>query len=536
MALPVSVKAFDADVKIVHIGKLFRAKGNARWLINIWMNPIQSRKYAAFSLIPLLARGRVLNQVKRNADKRFSGTVKITDQMLFNEVKLSECPALHWQSESIKNAEGQQWAFKVTQPNGWDLYIPQLELARVLFLSSSYLARAAISTTQLLNDFDIDIDSRQNSATIRVVKTANFPIRAFDYTSVRSMIAWVLLDPNARRSFTSISQHFKTELETDKNWETWLFRFHPPIMEGWTLRFSGVADKASKSIMVNEITSLSILPQMPYSVAFEHGAFREYKKDDTSEQKMKGSYQQRPDEHQIDDEVTASDDSEAIILQGSDLKLRFIKPFITAKRTDKKRAESNAKAEESEEANDIVSIAEPEPCGDAPAADFSGHQDESDLTKYCESRFSGFFHMLDTLEKEYACTVVNKVTHALPKTARSKKHLLKTGGERMVCCVTVRSNSKRFKILEIDTSDGIQMLSTRIVRITNEHYWEEHYGELKRRVITSSLSWPISYLDDVFGESFHAGVPHPSHKESGKGNIPSEAIPGWAFRISEKLV
>ena len=123
-----------------------------------------------------------------------------------------------------------------------------------------------------------------------------------------------------------------------------------------------------------------------------------------------------------------------------------------------------------------------------------------------------------------------------PSTGRSKKHLLKTGTPRTICCVTVVRKGTLFKILEIDTSDGIKMISTRVVMVADDEHWNDNYRSLKQRIIASYLTWPISYLDEVFGEDRHVGIIHPYNKASGKGNIPSESIPSWARRVSERLV
>ena len=70
----------------------------------------------------------------------------------------------------------------------------------------------------------------------------------------------------------------------------------------------------------------------------------------------------------------------------------------------------------------------------------------------------------------------------------------------------------------------------------DDEHWDDNYCSLKQRIIAASLSWPISYLNEVFGEDCHVGIVHPSNKASGPGNIPSDSIPGWARRVSERLV
>ena len=129
---------------------------------------------------------------------------------------------------------------------------------------------------------------------------------------------------------------------------------------------------------------------------------------------------------------------------------------------------------------DAVSTAEPEDGGELQVADFAtSGENETDYTKFCEDRFSGFFRMLEILEKKHGCEVLNMNTNELPGTGRSKKHLLKTGDPRLICCVTVICKKTLFKILEIDTSDGIKMISTRVIRVVNDKHWNDNYRSLK---------------------------------------------------------
>ena len=111
--------------------------------------------------------------------------------------------------------------------------------------------------------------------------------------------------------------------------------------------------------------------------------------------------------------------------------------------------------------------------------------------------------MLEVLEKEHGCEVLNKNTNELPNTGRSKKHLLETGAPRMICCVTVVCKGTHFKILEIDTSDGIKLISTRVVMVADDEHWNDNYRILKQRIIASYLTWPIYYLNEVFGVDNH---------------------------------
>ena len=539
MAFSGRIDGFDDDVKIVHIGNLFKYENNPRWYINLWFNPFQEKNFVSFSQIPLLARDRIINRTNRADSQLVTGAVNFTNHVSLEEIKLSDCPVLKLESNSIRKFEGYEWGFKFKQQNGLTVYLPQLEFARVLFLNGAYLSRAAMSTAELINDFDVPLDPLGDKAVINIMGTTSFPMRAFNYTTVRNTIAWVLLDPNARNSFTSIARNLNVESVFNGSLQTWLFRFTPPDLKGWELGYKGKLDRASKSLLVYEITALDIVPDIPSMVEFWHPSFKENKMTESSDSKeKKSSYQQRPDDILIDDEGTSSSGSEPEIMQNIALKISFKKPFLTKKQTGKEKfgGKSVGEGEGSGVVADAVSTAEPEAGGELQAADFASGEDETDYTKFYEDRFKGFFRMLEVLQEKHGCEVLNKNTNELPSTGRSKKHLLKTGTPRTICCVTVVRKGTHFKILEIDTSDGIKMISTRVVMVADDEHWNDNYRSLKQRIIASYLTWPIYYLNEVFGEDNHVGIMHPSNKASGTGNIPSDSIPGWARRVSERLV
>ena len=436
-----------------------------------------------------------------------------------------------------RKLEGYEWGFKFKQQNGLTVYLPQLEFARVLFLTSAYLSRAAMSTVDLINDFDVHIDPLGDKAVINIMGTTSFPMRAFNYTAVRNTIAWVLLDPNARNSFTSIARYLNVEKNINDSLQTWLFHFTPPDVTDWGLEYKGRLDRTGNNLLIYEITALEIVPVIPSLVEFRHRTFKGYKMIGSLDSKAEGSYRQRPDEIVIDDEGSSSSRSEQVVLQNTALNIRFKKPFKTTKNTGKEKIKGKAEGEEegAEVVMDPVSTAEPEHGGELQAADFASGENQTDYTEFCEDRFSGFFRMLEVLETVHGFKILNKRTYELPNSGRTNKHLLEMGDPRMICCVTVVRRGTLFKFLEIDTSDGIRMLSTRVVTGVDDEDWEDNYSSLMRRIVASSLSWPISYLNQVFGEDCHVGIAHPSNKTSEKGNIPSNSIPGWARRVAIKL-
>ena len=57
--------------------------------------------------------------------------------------------------------------------------------------------------------------------------------------------------------------------------------------------------------------------------------------------------------------------------------------------------------------------------------------------------------------------------------------------------------------------------------VADDEHWNDNYRILKQRIIASYLTWPIYYLNEVFGEdNATLGSCTLPNKASGKGNIP----------------
>ncbi|ENM3915507.1 transposase, partial [Vibrio cholerae] len=90
-------------------------------------------------------------------------------------------------------------------------------------------------------------------------------------------------------------------------------------------------------------------------------------------------------------------------------------------------------------------------------------------------------------------------------------------------------------LLEVDTSDGIKMLSTKVIFGSDARDWIEHFTLIRKGVVAKSISWPNELLDGLFGENCHIGINHPKHQGAEAGNIPVESIESWAQRFTQCL-
>jgi hypothetical protein len=303
-----------------------------------------------------------------------------------------------------------------------------------LFLHSGYLCRAALTSETLTHEFDVQERLNEGKVIVNVLKLSTFPKNAFDDADTRRMLAWLLIDRNARKSFESIFRHYKQFSRVNNGWETWTFSFEPPQMLGWSFVFHGRQDETSDKFFVEEITDLTFHGSLPDRVLFQHDSFKRYENKVTGGTPNGSPWTQRPDEHEINDDESASNNNAPVILRNNTHTINFLGHTQTAKVNQVVESDTGASnPEPNEVASEEVSTDEPTEGGKLPAADFTGPNDATDLTRMCESRFEAFNHMLELLQKNGVILLSKEIT-ALPQSGRSQKHLLKNGEPRVICC------------------------------------------------------------------------------------------------------
>lgn len=529
------LEGFDNDLKIIHIGNLFRRPGDTRWHVSLWLNPRQTKPSTPLSNIPLLSRGRLINQTGHRRESGKQRTITISSRTLVNETKLSAYPRFGYKTLGIQEAK--EHALRIQNPGRPALILPQLELARALFFPNAYLTRAAFSTTYLQQDFDV---IRQGEVSeIRLLDTSSFPVQALSYPGTRAVLAWLLLDSNARTSFESINQCLMSDLDPvpRANWESWHFRFQPPNMDDWRLIVRGTEDVASGIMLAEEILSVRINVLMPRRVIYRHSSFIKASSEGHKDTTVALS-PTTPRNFEIEDN-SASEADETTIINNFRTAIEFNKPLETTKAyEDAGGATLGFKDDPSEyesEADSLVSTDEPGMGGSLRAGDFSGPEDLTDYTTQSRDRFTAFLSMLDHLRTLSGYESHDHKIVPLSAAGKSRKHELDNGTPRFICCAEVEFNGRRTYLLEIDTSDGKGMISTKLIFAPDPNEWPKYYRLLRQEVVLNSLNWPKSFLNRAFGVAGHRAVKHPRSTSQGAGHLPVEAIPGWAVRIAEHL-
>lgn len=143
-------KVFD-DTTILAIGSLFRRIDNSQWGINLDLAPKAATASLRLSNIPVLARKRVLNPTQEHKPAGFHLAFTIDNTGTWQRKRLGDYPV----SPAIRAMDKRQHCFCFLA-NDIEIYLPQLELARVLLLHDGYLSRSALDPDCLKSEFSIE--------------------------------------------------------------------------------------------------------------------------------------------------------------------------------------------------------------------------------------------------------------------------------------------------------------------------------------------------------------------------------------------
>jgi hypothetical protein len=126
--------------------------------------------------------------------------------------------------------------------------IPCLELARSLFLHNVHLTRTALRPNGLQGM--ATIEKAKNESIIRFHKLSDYPLKNLDSKRACEHIRWLLLNPDAKRSFNSIYQNL-----LQNKMPNWKFNFSPPSLKGWRFKLLGNYEQEDPWLFhVDEIT------------------------------------------------------------------------------------------------------------------------------------------------------------------------------------------------------------------------------------------------------------------------------------------
>ncbi len=525
------IEQFDNDIRIISIGGLFRNINGSRWFVNIGFYPHQKRKYLGCSHMPILARQRTLNATKTYDIRFYKKSITLGESQDWEVDIIANCPALS--GLKLSDEESRQKCFVIHTGNQECFYLPQLELARALFLHDSYLSRAALESGALDNEFYIEYDQYNYPHRIHVLPISTYPLKSLHESGLRRILCWILADKNVRQSFESIAQREKAIGFNNGNYRKWDFEFIPPDLMGVVMGLRGRWDKNSKTMFVHEISSVrNLMMNLPNELEVFHSKFKESVKGKGVSGVGEGIG--LAEEQIIDDDETANINSPTRIMLAQPVTLNFINPIKTIKVAKKKQLSAAGRLENELSFNkdEYVSVDEATVYGELPNATWSSAVDVSNDAHLYANKFDCFLQMIDKLESIHGCKIVSKCIRKLPFVSlRYSMHLLNDGNPRCISVVHLQYKDNDFYLIEIDVSDNAKPLSTQLLSLKNSSLWESQLIEIEKKIIKGSIKWPKNYLNEICGAGRHNGMPHPQTASENKAIMKSSEVDRWSDRV-----
>ncbi|WP_081577659.1 Tn7-like element transposition protein TnsE [Acidithiobacillus thiooxidans] len=527
------LKGVENNSVIREIGSLFRRHDDSGWHINVKLEPGQKKQHVGVSQIPILARRRVVNATEQPLPAGFLKRVVIENTRLWLAEPIDACPI----PVVSRQGDGRQWCFNF-EFGGTRYYLPQLELARALFLHHAYITRLALIPGGLSHEFDVQRIDNLSRALINILPNCTLPLYVRGDHELRRALAWILLDDDARQSFESIARYqLQNGYDTDK-YRLWQFQFEPPPLAGVALTLRGHYRHELEAFFVYEIHGVSNLTcHCPASVDFVDPRFA-VKRPGQGRAVLSGL--QTGPELEIDDEQEPKTDKTEFRIETPAVTFEFVNPIQTTRIAKGKgqatgRGQGGTQSAFPENKRLLVSTDEASTQGILPSADYDGLRDRSDDTDFYVGKFKAFNTMILQLVSKPNCHHIHRETRKLPAIDGYSKHMLADGNPRYLTFHIIRKDDQVYALMEVDTSDNKNSLSTLLLRHQDMQFdWERTIRELEIRLIMGSLVWPSKFIKKFFGNGGRR-ISHPISSAENKSLLDQDAILRWAERVYEDM-
>ena len=555
------LKGFDDDVEICHVGNFLRkaptqeSGPHTNWLLDIKGFPVQQKKATRLSNLPILARGRRINSTKKYGLKpNFSLNINSSQQ--FKSIELNRYSSrLYKKSAFIDKLESQQWGYRIIT-DGIEVIFPQLEMARSFMLVSSYLSRASMSTTFIDLEFDTEFDPDLDLFSVHFTKASTLPLSILESTGMRKMLSWFLFNPDVLSSFKSIYRYYVEDSKIKNGWERWSFRFDLPDMSGWEMELRGrYLDIDETQFYVEEIMKLTVASPMPRAVSFSGDMLDEAESvhgpslNTPNEVNGSGGRSAIYDAPLVDDDIEPNSDLSSVFYADEYAEVKFTTLFTTTINSQTKGTKSDGKKGEEEGGAEIpehlveevrpLSTQESNIYGTSRQADVGGRKEAE---KPNPLAFETFEDMVNRLQVRHGWIQEERETFELKKVGRSRLHNMKsTKIPRQVKSVLLKKSDASggnfvIRLLELDTSDGVKAISTKILQEPDFQIWQEQLETFKSELVKNSLSWPNDTLNQVCGSrNKNKSLVHQRQNDSSSGNLSSDEIDNWARRANDEM-
>lgn len=521
------IRGFPLNARISYIGAIFKNKQERDWNINLGLEHEKQRifKHTRFSSMHLVAQRRCLNSSVQLKDENY----------LTLKFKISDLT--EWQVSNNIATKQFQLTQKLTDLDqkfkNTIVHLPQLELARALFFHNAYFARNALSQNFLSLEFDVQRVS-ENHVLITELSPSSFPLSQYNHPGMRNLLAWILTNPEIRRSYESIAAYCFNEKIQGKNKEWWYFNFDSPSLANVEITVKAYYSKKLDQIYINEIVEIKGLESnLPKKIDFSSPRFTQNKS--TSSTGKSGTYSnlQEPESPEIDDSQEANSDRKILTLPSSPVLLSFSDPVLTRKIYNKKRAKNTSLPSQEEEIQDYDAVGTDEATrvGTIGRGEFEGLEDESDNLDLLMDRFEAFRFMIERFIEQNNIKATTSKIYKLPRLQRSKLHMTLEGNKRSLMIYRLdKLFDHNFIIFEIDVTDNVKKLSTLVLCLKDMKEFDETSIEtMMKKIMQRSLRWPtLKYFADYgLAKTLH----HP--KNLNELNESSHEFERWGERFDK---
>lgn len=518
---------------IKEIGSIFRHQKGSDWHINVKLAPNHKKGYFGFSQVPALARRQVLKATKKSRPAGFKSSITVVNTRFWEVEQIKACPI-----PAVNRArDAKQWCF-VFDFNGVRYFLPQIELARVLFLHTAYLARLSLTYNGLSQEFDVQQESELNKVWVNILPTSSLPLNSRRDDALRQRLAWILLDEDARYSFESIATYQLKNGYDSGNYRLWDFQFDPPALAGAELALRGHYERDLNVFFVYEIEGISKLPSdCPNHVDIVDPR---YSKGQSGQGRTGRASPQAEADPIIDDDEVPDTDLEEVQINAPSFKFELARPLnttrISAGKTRAGGHERDEKQIASPEINSIeVSTDEPSIHGFLSPADYSAAGEKNDDTDIYTDKFKAFDAMVQQLVNTSDCVHTHHEIRKLPAIYGYSKHLLGDGNPRYLAWHVLKVGNNVYSLVEVDTTDNRSSLSTLLLKQKNESFsWKKYIGELETQLIKHSLVWPSTFLKRTL-ENNYKRISHPKSPAENQGLLNLASIHKWAERVGLEI-
>lgn len=532
----VKIDHIAKDMKLKKIGTLFKKNNSKDWEINLFLEnetKALERISTNFSNANLLRKNSYLDpnqQCSKGYKLRFQISSTRDWQSSIDTINLPNRRFVEhsFLFDAVRVDQSGKRMSEVIK-----IKLPQFELARSLFLFTPYLSRSSVMENSLSIDFDIV--SNPNQYIINILPACSYPISSFNDAGIRQILAWILLDPDVRESFESISQ-FCTKYGYDVDqYRMWSFCFKPPQLSEVIFDAYGYYKAETSEFFVNEISGFTNISSHVSKKEVEFYSDKFIKsKSGGKDANSSGTTNNGIESVIKDDEEGNSDDVR--IIEVPQTHFGFTESIKTLKTSKKsKHRNHGTKDQELPSTNQTTEVSTNEPIfeGNIPYAEFNGVEDATeDLHLYLD-RFSAFQQMIDLFCKENAVENFSFILHKLPNIQGHSKHIKLDGRPRCVAEVSFQLNGQNIVILEVDTSDNRKPLSTRVLSLKDRNQWTQtDRSKVLELLVTRCLRWPKG----IFKHTCHKNstLNHP-RMDVNSQQISNHELIGWASRLSKTI-